>query len=75
MTRAGLLVCLLLAGCFEDPALSGFLDRDAQPGIILRCEEGRIAAYVTLGPPAEADSGGGIPDGAVPVQLDSTQPC
>ncbi len=42
--------------------------------LLLRCQEGRITAYLTLSPPDEA-AAGAIPDGAVPVLLDSTPPC
>ena len=45
-----------------------------QPRLILRCEEGRVGAYLTVGTAAEVESGRA--DGrAVPVRLDSAPSC
>ena len=45
-----------------------------QPRLILRCEEGRVGAYLTVGTAAEVESGRA--DGrAVPVRLDSPPSC
>ena len=45
-----------------------------QPRLILRCEGGRVGAYLTVGTAAEVESGRA--DGrAVPVQLDSAPSC
>ena len=45
-----------------------------QPRLILRCEWGRVGAYLTVGTAAEVESGRA--DGrAVPVQLDSAPSC
>lgn len=75
MFRAWPLPCLLLCiGCSDGPVPSGFLDREDEPMLLLRCREGRIAAYLTMVPPDEVEEGA-IPEGAVPVQLDSTPPC
>ncbi len=48
-------------------------DRE-QPRLILRCEEGRVGAYLVVGTPAEVEFGQ-IDDRAVPVRLDSAPPC
>jgi hypothetical protein len=45
-----------------------------QPRLILRCEEGRVGAYLLVGTPAEVESGR-VDDRAVPVQLDSASTC
>jgi hypothetical protein len=45
-----------------------------QPRLILRCEEGRVGAYLIVGTSAEVESGR-VGDGAVPVRLDSAPPC
>lgn len=75
MSRAWLVPCLLLwIGCSDGPEPSGSLDGKSEPTLLLRCQEGRITAYVTMDPSDEV-AGGPIPDGAVPVQLDSTPPC
>jgi len=75
VSRAWLVPCLLLwIGCSDRPEPSGFLDRESEPLLLLRCQEGRITAYLTVDPPDEEEAGA-IPDGAVPVQLDSTPPC
>jgi hypothetical protein len=56
--------CVLFAlACSED-----------QPSLVLRCEEGRVSAYLVLGMAAEADAGSIDPD-AVQVELDSAPPC
>jgi hypothetical protein len=50
------------------------LGNGEQPRLILRCEEGRVGAYLTVGTAAEVESGGA--DGrAVPVRLDSAPSC
>jgi hypothetical protein len=45
-----------------------------QPRLILRCEEGRVGAYLIVGSPAEIESGR-VDDRAVPVQLDTAPAC
>jgi hypothetical protein len=45
-----------------------------QPRLVLRCEEGRVGAYIIVGTVAEVESGR-LDDRAVPVQLDSTPRC
>jgi hypothetical protein len=45
-----------------------------QPRLVLRCEEGRVGAYLIVGTAAEVESGRGD-DRAVPVRLDSAPPC
>jgi hypothetical protein len=75
VSRAWLLPCLLLwTGCSGDPVPSGFLDREVEPTLLLRCQEGRVTAYLTLDPPDDL-VGGPVPDDAVPVQFDSTPSC
>ncbi len=75
MSRAWLAPYLLLwTGCSVDPAPSGFLDRESDPVLLVRCQEGRVTAYITLDPPDDLE-GSPIPEGAVLVQLDSVTPC
>jgi hypothetical protein len=45
-----------------------------QARLVLRCEEGRVGAYIIVGTVAEVESGR-LDDRAVPVQLDSTPRC
>jgi hypothetical protein len=60
------------------PASSLVLDDDTlgaeQPRLVLRCEEGRLGAYLIVGTPAEAESGQ-MDDHAVVVRLDSAPSC
>jgi hypothetical protein len=65
---------LLWNGCSVDPAPSGFLDDKSEPVLLVRCQEGRISAYITLHPPDDLERGP-VPDGAVPIQFDSTPSC
>lgn len=44
-----------------------------QPRLILRCEQGRIGAYVTVGTPAGGTDRSTVEE--VPVRLDSAPPC
>ncbi len=75
MARAWLMLCLLLGiGCSAGPLPSGSLDNENQPMILLRCQEGRVAAYITMDRPDELNAGS-LPDGSVPVQLDSPPSC
>lgn len=48
-------------------------DRE-QPRLILRCEEGRVGAYLVVGAPGKVESGP-IDDRAVVVRLDSAPSC
>ena len=45
-----------------------------QPRLMLRCEAGRLGAYLLVGTPAEVESGR-VDDRAVAVLLDSTPSC
>lgn len=45
-----------------------------QPRLILRCEDGRLGAYIVLGPPGEAEADP-IDPRAVAVELDSAPAC
>jgi hypothetical protein len=45
-----------------------------QPRLVLRCEEGRVGAYLIVGTVAEVESGQ-VDDRAVPVRLDSAPRC
>ena len=45
-----------------------------QPRLVLRCEEGRVGAYIIVGTVAEVESGR-VDDRAVPVRLDSAPRC
>jgi hypothetical protein len=75
VSRAWLLACSLLwIGCSDAPVPSGFLSREAEPVLLLRCQEGRVTAYITLDPPADLERGP-VPDDAVPIQFDSTPSC
>jgi hypothetical protein len=42
--------------------------------LVLRCEEGRVNAYLVVGPPGEGGPSQ-MEDGAVRVDLDSAPPC
>lgn len=75
MSRSWLVPCFLLwTGCSDGPVRSGFLERESEPTLLLRCQEGRVTAYISLTPPEELEAGA-IPDDAVPVELDSTPAC
>jgi hypothetical protein len=63
------------------PASSLVIDADTlglgegeQPRLVLRCEEGRLGAYLVVGTLAEVESGQ-IGDHAVAVRLDSAPSC
>jgi hypothetical protein len=45
-----------------------------QPRLVLRCEAGRVGAYLIVGTAAEVESGR-VDDRAVPVRLDSAPSC
>jgi hypothetical protein len=45
-----------------------------QPRLVLRCEAGRVGAYLIVGTVAEVESGR-LDDRAVPVRLDSAPSC
>lgn len=75
MSRYRLLPCFLVwIGCSDRPVPSGSLDQESEPRLAIRCHEGRMLAYITLTPDdgTEAD---GIPEGAIPVELDSIPTC
>jgi hypothetical protein len=75
VSRAWLVPCFMLwTGCSGDSVPSGFLDDKSEPVLLVRCQEGRITAYITLDPPDDRE-GGPVPDGAVPIHLDSTPSC
>ena len=65
-----LLFCI---GCSARPVPSGFVERDLDPIVLFRCEEGRVAAYISAN--REQTENDTLPDGAVPVQLDSSVSC
>jgi hypothetical protein len=50
----------------------GGLIKDESPRLILRCLDGRVAAYIEADPLASADSTGTEP---TPIQLDSAPSC
>jgi hypothetical protein len=63
------------------PDSSAAMDQDSmgaadgeQPRLVLRCEEGRVDAYLVVGTPAEVESGE-VDARAVPVTLDSALSC
>jgi hypothetical protein len=66
-----LLFCI---GCSATPVPSGFADDNADPIVLFRCEEGRVAAYISVNAEQQTESDA-LPDGAVPVQLDSSLSC
>ena len=45
-----------------------------QPRVLVRCEGGRLGAYVVMGSAQGGDSGG-LDDNAVPVTIDSAPSC
>ena len=59
----------LLTGSEDDT-----LGNREQPRLILRCEGGRVGAYLIVGTSAEVESGP-LDDRAIPVRLDSATPC
>ena len=69
---------LPMAADSAGPASSLVLDDDTlgedQPRMVLRCEEGRLGAYLIVGTPAEVKSGR-MDDHAVVVRLDSAPSC
>ena len=79
----------ILVGCSDQGVRSGsrteqadFLPRVAgsleaseeEPQVLLRCEGGRLGAYLVVATPADLDSGKAQAR-AVPVKLDSVQAC
>ena len=56
-----------------DPGYSAASDGE-QPQLVLRCEEGRLSAYLVMQPADEVDSAG-IGARAVAVRLDSAPEC
>ncbi len=77
MSRKWLLPCLLLwLGCSDgavqtgSPAVAG----EEEPTLVIRCEEGRVNAYLVVGPAGEAESDG-MENGVVRVDLDSAMSC
>jgi hypothetical protein len=77
VSRKWLLPCLLLSlGCSDGAVRSGSLavQGEAEPTLLLRCEAGRVNAYLVVGPPGEGGASQ-IEDGAVRVDLDSVVAC
>jgi hypothetical protein len=77
VSRKWLLPCLLLwLGCSDGAVRSGSqaVAGEEEPTLVLRCEEGRVNAYMVVGLPGEAESGR-MEDGAVRVDLDSVMSC
>jgi len=77
VSRKWLLPCLLLSlGCPDGAVRSRSLAvaSEEEPTLVLRCEGGRVNAYLVVGPAGEAESGP-IEDGAVRVDLDSAMSC
>jgi hypothetical protein len=83
--RRWLLPCLLLSNaCSDRPVRSGSLSlpgnqdsvggSESEPTLVLRCQNGRVSAYLVSGSPAEIATQQ-VQDGAVEVQLDSAPPC
>jgi hypothetical protein len=56
------------------PMVADSAETEEQPRLVLRCEQGRLGAYVVLGVPGETQSEQ-IDENAVVVQLDSAPPC
>jgi hypothetical protein len=67
---------LLSLGCSDGAVRSGSLTvgGEEEPTLVLRCEEGRVNAYLVVGPPGEGGASQ-MEDGAVRVDLDSAPPC
>lgn len=77
MSPKWLLPCLLLwLGCFDGAVQSGSraVTGEEEPTLVLRCEGGRVSAYLVVGPLGELESGR-MEDGAVRVDLDSAMSC
>jgi hypothetical protein len=47
---------------------------EEEPQLVLRCEEGRLGAYLVVGTPEEVESGQ-VDDHAVVILLDSAPSC
>ena len=76
VSRKWLLPCLLLSlGCSDGAVRSASqaVAGEEEPTLVLRCERGRVNAYLVVGPPGEAS--GRPEDGAVRVDLDSAMSC
>jgi hypothetical protein len=56
------------------PTVGDSIELDDQPRLVLRCEAGRLGAYLVVGAPQEVDSGQ-IDERAVVVRLDSAPAC
>lgn len=85
LSRIWLLSLMAGIACTGGPVHSGLASRQTdvpsdslgdqeQPRLILRCEEGRVGAYVVVGTSGELQSGE-LDDAAVPVRLDSAPSC
>lgn len=81
----GLIPLLAALGCSDGSVRSGavpepadFLpmigDTTEQPRVVLRCEDGRLGAYLVVHSPADEAAGPADSD-AVPVRLDSAPAC
>jgi hypothetical protein len=69
--RRWLLLCLLLPiACSVPPVSSG----SETPTLFLRCQDGRVTAYMVVATPAEIGAGR-FGDDAVEVRLDSAPSC
>ena len=68
----------VIADSIEEPSTSAEWDTMAtnsdQPRLVLRCEEGRLGAYLVVGAPAEVETNANNERG-VPIELDSAQSC
>jgi hypothetical protein len=78
VSRTWLVSCLLLAlACSDRGVPSGSVALpagDEPPTLILRCQNGRVGAFLVAGGSLEAESGA-LPDQVVEVELDSAVSC
>ncbi|MFL5402592.1 MAG: hypothetical protein ACJ8BF_07215 [Gemmatimonadales bacterium] len=56
------------------PMVGDSAELEEQPRMVLRCEDGRLGAYLVVGTAAEVESGE-LDARAVAVKLDSTPSC
>jgi hypothetical protein len=85
VSRNGWVFCLfLVSGCSEGTLRTGSISLIAadsldlpdpeEPRVLLRCEQGRVDAYLVVGTAAEAEAGA-IDERAVRIDLDTALFC
>jgi hypothetical protein len=72
--RLWLFCPIILMACTDAPIRSGTTSERSEPQLLIRCEGGRLGAYMVVATPAELESGEADLR-AVPVKLDSVLSC